>query len=348
MTVTYESGRRIQGTSTDFGTAGAGIPAVSGGWKELGRTTLGSAGTTITVSGLADKRYYKILTSSKGSGSPDYTARINSDTGSTYASRWMDNGSGENTGVSRTSMLYDSVGGGFNHKFNVGYIANLASKEKLSINHSADSDTSAASTAPSRSETVHKWDNTSDALSAFSLISTVNMDIGSEVVVLGWDDSDTHTTNFWEELASVDISTGTTSTTGTFTAKKYLWVQVYMNSSSVAYDYTFNSDTGSNYAYRKSTNGGGDGATASDSVFLSNHGFAAHPHYDNFFIVNNSANEKLVIGNRMSQGTAGAAIPNRQEIAGKWANTSSQITSIQMDNAGTNFTRCIMKVWGSD
>ena len=34
MTVTYQAGRRIQGTSTDFGTAGAGIPAVAGGWKE--------------------------------------------------------------------------------------------------------------------------------------------------------------------------------------------------------------------------------------------------------------------------------------------------------------------------
>ena len=348
MTIEWLAGNRIRGTTAER--PALGLPSGSvGGWVEVGRTTLGSAGTTITVSGLADKRYYKILTSSKGSGSPDYTARINSDTGSTYASRWMDNGSGENTGVSRTSMLYDSVGGGFNHKFNIGYITNLASKEKLSINHSADSDTSAASTAPSRSETVHKWANTSDALSAFSLISTVNMDIGSEVVVLGWDEDDTHTTNFWEELASVDISTGATSTTGTFTAKKYLWVQVYMNSSSIAYDYTFNSDTGSNYAYRKSTNGGGDGATASDSVFLSNHGFDANPHYDNFFIVNNSANEKLVIGNRMSQGTAGAgSAPNRQEIVGKWANTSSQITSIQMDNAGTNFTRCIMKVWGSD
>ena len=40
MTVTYHSGRRIQGTQADFD----GTPAVSGGWKEVGRTTLGSAG----------------------------------------------------------------------------------------------------------------------------------------------------------------------------------------------------------------------------------------------------------------------------------------------------------------
>ncbi len=35
MAITYHAGRRIQGTQADFD----GTPAVSGGWKELGRTT---------------------------------------------------------------------------------------------------------------------------------------------------------------------------------------------------------------------------------------------------------------------------------------------------------------------
>jgi hypothetical protein len=353
MTVTYQAGRRIQGTSTDFGTAGAGIPAVAGGWKEVGRTTLGSAGTTITVSGLADKRYYKILTSSKGSGSPDYTARINSDTGSTYASRWMDNGSGENTGVSRTSMLYDSVGGGFNHKFNIGYIANLASKEKLSINHSADSDTSAASTAPSRSETVHKWANTSDALSAFSLISTVNMDIGSEVVVLGWDEDDTHSTNFWEELASVNASGSSTNlSSGTITAKKYLWIQCYSEGTGGDILTTFNNDTGSNSNRRYSIDGGADGSDVNETSMANMHnaGLAGDDAFSNWFIINNSANEKLVIGHSVQNGAAGAAtVPLRVEFIHKWANTSAQITEIDFDSQSGNFgSDSIIKVWGSD
>ena len=349
MTINYLDSKRISGTTADRN----GIPAVSGGWKELGRTTLGSAGTTITVSGLADKRYYKILTSSKGSGSPDYTARINSDTGSTYASRWMDNGSGENTGVSRTSMLYDSVGGGFNHKFNIGYITNLASKEKLSINHSADSDTSAASTAPSRSETVHKWANTSDALSAFSLISTVNMDIGSEVVVLGWDDSDTHTTNFWEELASVTLgSAGSTIDSGTITAKKYLWFQIFNGglSSSGVTGIRFNSDGSNNYAERRSGNGGSDVTGTSRPVLNLVHTGTTTPQFSNCFVINNSSNEKLVISHSVSQNTAGAGTaPNRSECADKWANTSSQITSVQAIASTGNFpSGSILKVWGSN
>ena len=65
MAITYKSGRRLQATSTDF----AGIPAVAGGWKELGRTTLGSTADIITVSSFADKRYYMCLFDSQNSGS---------------------------------------------------------------------------------------------------------------------------------------------------------------------------------------------------------------------------------------------------------------------------------------
>ena len=43
MAITYHAGRRIQGTSTDS-------TVVSGGWKELGRTTLSNTLPTPTVS----------------------------------------------------------------------------------------------------------------------------------------------------------------------------------------------------------------------------------------------------------------------------------------------------------
>lgn len=342
MTASYLDSKRISGDAAD-------IQVSSGGWKELGRTTLGSAADPITVSSLTDKRYYMILHDTSGTTTANFYMRYNNDSGSNYSARISDNDGAEILVTSQNKAHLTGSSDAFKN-FGVTYVANMTAKEKLAITHGVDPETAGAATVPTRFERVHKWSNTAAAINSVDVTTTSPTQIiGSEVVVLGWDESDTHSTNFWEELASVDISTGTTSTTGTFTAKKYLWVQVYMNSSSIAYDYTFNSDTGSNYAYRKSTNGGSDGTTASDSVFLSNHGFDSNPHYDNFFIVNNSANEKLVIGNRMSQGTAGAgSAPNRQEIVGKWANTSSQITSIQMDNAGTNFTRCIMKVWGSD
>ena len=67
MAITYHAGRRIQGTAADR----AEVPAVSGGWKEVGRTTLGSANQFIDVESLPDKRYYMMLLDSHGQSSTD-------------------------------------------------------------------------------------------------------------------------------------------------------------------------------------------------------------------------------------------------------------------------------------
>ena len=48
MAITYHSGKRIQGTSTD-------ATVISGGWKEVGRHKLTTAGDNITVSSLPDR-----------------------------------------------------------------------------------------------------------------------------------------------------------------------------------------------------------------------------------------------------------------------------------------------------
>ena len=47
------------------------------------------------------------------------------------------------------------------------------------------------------------------------------------MVVLGYDPDDTEGTSFWEELASVELGAAADSMdSGSFTAKKYLWVQI--------------------------------------------------------------------------------------------------------------------------
>ena len=69
------------------------------------------------------------------------------------------------------------------------------------------------------------------------------------------------------------------------------------------------------------------------------------------FVINNASNEKLFIvhGNSVDTSGAGTA-PARREIAGKWANTSNQITSIRIyKTAGGQYqSGTILKVWGSD
>ena len=349
MAITYQAGRRIQGTSTD-------ATAVSGGWKEVGRTTLGSTGDTIDVTSLADKRYLMILGSKIPSGTSDLVYTFNSDSASNYAIRFSDNGGSDGTGTSQGRVLGDN-GGATTPSFQVGYVANKSDKEKLIVNNSVGQSTAGAGNAPIRRESTGKWTNTSNTISSVQGIQQEGGDLasGSEVVVLGYDPDDTHTTNFWEELASVELgSAGDTIDSGTITAKKYLWIQGYCKNTggNIRPTFQFNSDTGSNYANRGSNNGGSDTTnTGVGRMYLSDSTNQGVPIFFNIFVVNNSANEKLCMAHIVDQGTAGAGnAPNRQESVGKWANTSSQITSIQVQNdrAGDFNTGSFIKVWGSN
>ena len=70
----------------------------------------------------------------------------------------------------------------------------------------------------------------------------------------------------------------------------------------------------------------------------------------NLFIVNNSANEKLIIGHSVDPTATGAGTaPDRAEHVAKWVNTSAQITDIDFDSTSGNYAAgSIIKVWGSD
>ena len=358
MAITYHAGRRIQATQADFD----GTPAVLGGWKELARTTLGSAGDTIDVSSLPDKRYYMILRDLQDTGGTiDHYIRMGNstiDTGSNYAVRVSQNGGSDSTLTSQSSF-YDFYARASYPKFSMGYLTNLSGKEKLYTGHIVEQNTAGAGNVPSRHEIVGKWANTSNPMDIHgsnNLSGSGSYASGSEVVVLGWDPADSHTTNFWELRASVDVTTGTSISTGNFTAKKYLWVQFYLDASAISFDWQFNSSTDtqtSTYSGRHSNNGAGPTATTdytqiNKNVMAENFGLNASPHFGNMFIVNNASKEKLVTGKLVNQNTATAGnIPNRAEFAYKWANTTNQINNITMLNS-VNVSRFIMKVWGSN
>lgn len=335
-----------------------------GGWKELARTTLGSAGDNITVSGLADKRYYMVLCYNLQTGGfpqPELQMGNGSiDTGSNYAKRNSNNGGADSALGSQTSI---DVSNAVNTTpdFSVGYIANLSGKEKLWIGHSVAQNTAGAGTSPARTESVGKWVNTSNPLDYINYVNTSSGDFNtnSQVVVLGWDPADTHTDNFWEELASVNWSSGGNISSGTFTAKKYLWIQGFLSSTSTTGGYprirVGNStiDTGSNYSGRYSIDGGADSTQVSsaDNFWLSaGASEASRKVFFNCFIVNNSANEKLFIGHTVFHTTSGAGTaPRRVEWVMKWANTSNQINIIDVDRSAGDFeSPSTIRVWGSD
>ena len=75
------------------------------------------------------------------------------------------------------------------------------------------------------------------------------------------------------------------------------------------------------------------------------------PRFDNFFIINNSSSEKLVIHHDIGSGTAGAGnAPERNELVWKWTNTSNQLDVFQVLSNGSPkvLAGSIIKVWGSD
>tara|TARA_B110000285_G_scaffold105885_1_gene120536 strand:+ start:99 stop:1187 length:1089 start_codon:yes stop_codon:yes gene_type:complete len=362
LTTTYQSGRRIQTTSAEFGTNGSGASAVSGGWKELGRTTLGSTADIITVSSLADKRYLMCLFDSQNSGGVANLTRLGAgsvDSGSNYAYRPSSNGGADSTSTSVSYMNLLFQDGSYD-AFGVQYIANLASKEKLLIEHGVRQQAAGTSTAPGRNEAVGKWVNTSSALDTVSHynIDTGSYNTGTEVVVLGWDDSDTHTSNFWEELAT-NSTVSSDKIDVSFTAKKYLWVQGYYKqgagtSGSVRLRVGNTTvDTGSNYTERYEQDGGADATLTSQSelykTITTGSGAVGLLGYINMFIINNAANEKLIISNVIENNSAGAGTaPRRLQTVAKWANTSNQIDIISLYRNSETLDSGNLTVWGSN
>ena len=353
MTVTYHSGRRIQGTQADFD----GTPAVSGGWKEVGRTTLGSAGDDIDVTSLPDKRYYMVLGHSLPTGQARMQFRLNSDTGANYAYRASVDGGADVTAGSAVRII-SGYGSTSLPQFTVAYLSNLSSKEKLFMSNTISQGTAGAGNAPNRQENVNKWANTSSVISSIQGSNDLGGDFNtnSEVVVLGYDPDDTHTSNFWEELASVELtSAGDSISSGTFTAKKYLWIQGYVKASGAIQGKirvgNGTIDTGSNYADRNSVDGGSDGTNTSGTAIGVGGGGSTGGEFFNCFVINNASNEKLFIIHSVKQNTAGAGTaPRRKEVVGKWSNTSNQINIVEylQSEAGSFDTGSFIKVWGSN
>ncbi len=118
------------------------------------------------------------------------------------------------------------------------------------------------------------------------------------------------------------------------TALKFNVIMLHkINSGNVNPLLTFNSDSGSNYARRYSSNGGTDSTVTSDTKLEMAVTGITPTLFTIFYSFNVSAEEKLVIGNTVEQNTAGAGTaPQRMEVAGKWANTSAQITALNFGN----------------
>lgn len=351
--VEYLSGNRIQGSSTL-----STVPPQTS-WKLLARGVYDASDPDTLDSGtFTAKDNLMIIGNKLPNGNSDLTWRINGQT-TGYAWRFSNNGASDVAYGSRTNMLGDS-GGSTNLSFQVGTMSNTLNKEKQMICNSIEAST-AGNTSPTRRESVNK------SIYQPQITSVVGTNgesgsfaTGSEILVLGCDNDEADSgTNFWQELASVTLSSvGDDLDTGTFTAKKYLKIEFYSDgdgsgNSEVFPVIAFNNDTTqANYAVRRSNN------FATDSTFDNSHGGYGlylgwgggdDPEQCTAYISNNSGYEKLYMGEMNIRGNVNA-IGDYNQHCGKWKTTSGQINRINIRNGGGSqfSTNSYLKVWGAD
>jgi hypothetical protein len=321
-------------------------------------TTYVATGDALTVSGFADKRYYMFLYNAIPSGEMTEYMTFGSsgakDTDDNYANRVSKNGASSGNGYNtRANIVFSAKSGGTQPEFGVSYIGNKSNKEKLLIGNNVNAHTAGAGQEPDRTEFVGKHVQTSNPLNVVSFDNTGTGDYasGTECVVLGYDPEDTHTDNFWEQLYT-DSQTGQSTDnidTGTFTNKKYLWVQLWCKGTGdTTVKTTFNNSTDSTYAYRASNDGGSEIEANTQANFVLHNTKANDDKFINMFIVNNGSNEVLGFAHTVEGNADGVVVPKRRETAFK-RSTVTAITDIEFDNDDSgSFTDWELTVWGSN
>ena len=158
---------------------------------------------------------------------------------------------------------------------------------------------------------------------------------------------------FYQELGRYTAS-GTTDTldVSSFASKPYLMILDHAIPSGVCSDkMTYNGVSSSDYATRDSGNGGGDGTNAPNPNITLNYTSDDNQRFVVGFMDNPADYEKLgVFWTNQASGTASDDIPNRTEVAGKYAETSNRITRITdtNDKAGDFDTGSELVVLGYD
>lgn len=338
-------------------------------WVEIGRYVVTGGETTFNIAPdpFPNKRYLMLLLWLEGQNDPavDGEIRFNGDAGNNYSNRVSIDGGLD--GVSTSNNAIDDVFGygGQIPGYNVYFIDNNPVGEKLLQRHFIHRNGVGAGSAPRRLEQVSKQSQfdvtTGDPLNPITQLTVLRKGAGDylngEAVLLGFDPADggDATQNFWQPLGETVLSENADTIGVTFSAKKYLWVQYHLvaTGGTIELNERFNGDTGNNYANRRSINGGGEVTLGNDDKIDIQSGVPdTWRMYGDQYILNESAKEKLVIDHTSSTTTAGAgSTPWRQELVAKWANTVSQITTIDIDNDGGTGDYGIgskIKVWGHD
>lgn len=168
----------VDSTRINFGGSGAGV-----WWEEIGRTTLGVAGDTISVTSLPARKYLQIHYTAINTGSIVTVIRFNNDSANNYAFQYMLNNTGGNT---TASSNIGNLSSSSKSVYGVMQVINIATLQKLFTSHTAYSTATAAS-APDYISMHGLWNNVAAQITRVDLVNTDTGDFaaGSELVILG-------------------------------------------------------------------------------------------------------------------------------------------------------------------
>jgi len=368
MAIKYLAGERLIGTAAERTAMTTSATVVSNtSWKELtnGRATVsGSAVSTISTGTFAEKDNLMILFHVIEAGGTALTGlHFNDDNSSAnYSKADSDNGSANGgevsintlTGIHKTTS-YEAWG--------YGYIRNKVSGQKhIQIYSMKNNGTGTGATVEHR-KYFGSWtpDTASHRINKMTLTASgTNLGVDTEILVLGFDDDEADTgTNYWQRLATDDLSSTSDDLPVSFTAKKYLMIQYHCIPSG-GIDIGLRAgaggtiDTGSNFVKKEADGYGSFGTQASDTKLPWGKGSGgANDAHGVGYMVNRDGSEKMWLSVGQDNGGNGSGNTGAvREAAGKWTNTSqANIVSLYQQGGGGYGDLGVgteITVWGGD
>ena len=156
----------------------------------------------------------------------------------------------------------------------------------------------------------------------------------------------------WVELGRTTLgSNGDNIDVSSLPDKRYYMVLANTTSSGLnRHGLRYNSDTGSNYAWRYSANGAADGTVTSNGRIIIQADNTATDEFSVTYIANKSDKEKLSYSQDVKQIATGATTaPSRMETVGKHAQTSNPISTITLFNSESgdyaSGSECVVLGW---
>jgi hypothetical protein len=331
---------------TMFGGAGGG--GGSPMYQELDRTTLTGNGDSVDVSGFSAVDQLMILWTCQCSGTCSNKFTLNGSTGSEYSRRDSGNGGSGGTNVSEQNWALNYTSDD-NYRFGFIFLDNDLDSQKLGYNYTVQSTGSGFNDVPNRTTAFLGWEESTEQITQVTMTNDKTGDYtsGTEVIVLGANTDDTGD-SVWEELASQEItSAGDPIEVSGFTAKDYLWVQVYnVDNGTGDLEMKLNNAGSSNYAERYSDDFGSDSTNGDMGGMSGNYGALQGNSLNNYFMINKSGLQKLTYYTYAIEGGSASTHPKTMECASNCIITD-QTTEIDITVGGGNFgSGSWIKVWG--